>query len=216
MKRSEFFGSPSVSESTKERETAEAPALTAQDQITPTAADEEGTSVEDLVGVSSIESPAEGVLEDVSPPDLAANASPSDALGAESETSSEGESSDEGIVARGEEPSVAVSSIELPAEGVLEDVPPPDIAADASLSDASGAESGASSEGERNDEGIVAREEEPSVEDSVAVSSMESPAEEGPRGSLTGGRDRRRFALRRVGGRARRRIRAKPLGREER
>ena len=63
MTRSDFFGSSSVSESTKEREPlapAEPSALTAQDQTTPTAACEEGTSVEDLVAVSSIASPAEG------------------------------------------------------------------------------------------------------------------------------------------------------------
>ena len=35
---------------------------------------EKGTSIEDLAVVSSIASPAEGVLEDVSPPDMTAEA----------------------------------------------------------------------------------------------------------------------------------------------
>jgi len=105
MSRSDFFGSPPVSESTKEREAlapAETPGLTAHDQTTPTAACEKGTSVEDLVVVSRIASPAEGVLEDASPPDMTADASRSDASaaepGTESGASSEGAGNDEAIV----------------------------------------------------------------------------------------------------------------------
>jgi ATP-dependent RNA helicase SUPV3L1/SUV3 len=91
MTRSDFFGSPSVSEPTEEREPlapAEPPGLTADDQTTPTAACEKGTSVEDLVVVSAIASPAEGVLEDLSPPDTTADASRSDASAAEPGTES--------------------------------------------------------------------------------------------------------------------------------
>ena len=105
MSRSDFFGSPCVSESTKEREPlapAETPGLTAHDQSAPTAACEEGTSVENLVAVSSTASPAEGVLEDVSPPDMTADASRSDPAaaepGAESRASGEGARNDEAIV----------------------------------------------------------------------------------------------------------------------
>jgi ATP-dependent RNA helicase SUPV3L1/SUV3 len=170
MKRSDFFGSPSVCESTKEREPlapAELPGLTAHDQTTATPPGGEGTSVEGVVVVSGIESPAEGVLEDVSSPDMTAEDSCSDASaaerGAESGESSEGERNDEAIVAREEgasvEDVVVVSGIESAAEGVLEDVSPRDVTADASRSDASaaepGAESGASSEVARNDEAIV-------------------------------------------------------------
>ena len=127
MKRSDFFGSPSVSDSTKEREPlapAETPALTAYDQTMPTAACEKGTSIEDLAVVSSIASPAEGFVEDVSPPEMTAE----------------------------------------------------DLRSDASAAKPS-AESGASSEGARNDEAIVAREEGTSVEEGVVVSSIASPAE---------------------------------------
>ena len=128
--------------------------------------------------VSSIASPAEGVLEDVSPPDMTADASRSDASAAEP-----GAESDEAIVAREEvtsvEDSVVVSSIASPAEGVLADVSPPEMTAEDSRSDASaaepGAESGASSEGARNDEAIVAREEGTSVDSWFRATA--SPAE---------------------------------------
>jgi ATP-dependent RNA helicase SUPV3L1/SUV3 len=169
MKRSDFFGSPPVSESSKEREPAapaQTPALKADDQIAPTAACEKGTSVEDRV--LSIESPAEGVLEDVSSPDMTAEDSRSDASaaepGAEFGGSSEGEGNDEEIVASEEEEtsvedSVAVSSMAPPAEGVPGDVSAPDVTAEASASDAPaaepGAESVASSARGRNDETIV-------------------------------------------------------------
>ena len=171
MKRSDFFGSPSVSELTKEREPhapAETPALTAPDQTAPAPAGDHGTSVEDSVVVSTIASPAESLLEEVSPPDMTADVSASYASaakpGAESGASSEGERNDEGIVGSEAGTSVedlaAVSTIGSPAEAVLEDVSPLDVTAEASRSsDASaaepGAESGASSEDARNDEAIV-------------------------------------------------------------
>ena len=80
MKRSDFFGSPGVSELTKEREPhapAETPALTAPDQTAPAPAGDQGTSVENSVVVSTIASPAESVLEEVSPPDMTADVSAS-------------------------------------------------------------------------------------------------------------------------------------------
>ena len=145
MKRSDFFGSPSVSELTKEREPhapAETPALTAPDQTAPAPAGDHGTSVEDSVVVSTIASPAESLLEEVSPPDMTADVSASYASaakpGAKSGASSEGERNDEGIVGSEEgtsvEDLVAVSTIGSPAEAVLEDVSPLDVTAEASRS----------------------------------------------------------------------------------
>jgi ATP-dependent RNA helicase SUPV3L1/SUV3 len=168
MKRSDFFASPSVSESVNEPlAPAETPALTADDQTAPTPADDEGTSVEGASVMSSVALPAENVLEDVSPKDLTAKDSRTGASAAEpaagSGGSSEGEGNDEGIVASEEgtsvEDLVGVSSIASPAEEVPDDVSATDVIADASRSDASaaqpGPESGASSESARNDEAIV-------------------------------------------------------------
>jgi ATP-dependent RNA helicase SUPV3L1/SUV3 len=105
MMRSDFFAPSGVSESTEEREPlapAETAAPAVEEQTAPPSACGEGTPVTDLFADPGPALPEEGVLDNDSPPDAAAEAlrpdvSPAEP-GAESGASSGGAKNDEAIV----------------------------------------------------------------------------------------------------------------------